>query len=148
MKSAASFAQAEADYRRALELQPGNPLPLALLGTLLRGQLPDLDLAALEQGLSDESVRTETRARLAFALGHVLDARGEYARAAKWIREANALTLESRRGQNDFVPPTTSVSSTTSSSTSTRHFSPERAEWARNHAGRSSSSACRDRGRR
>ena len=34
----------------------------------------------------------------------MLDARGDYTRASKWIREANALTLESRRGQNDFVP--------------------------------------------
>ena len=98
------LAQAEADYRRGLELQPSNPLPLALLGTLLRGQLPDVDLAALEQRLSGESVSPDIRARLAFALGQVLDARGDYTRASKWIREANALTLESRRGQNDFVP--------------------------------------------
>jgi tetratricopeptide (TPR) repeat protein len=98
------LAQAEADYRQALKVQPGNPLPLAMLGTLLRGRLPDPDLAALEQRIAAEPLAPEVRARLAFSLGHVLDARGDYARAAGYIREANALTLEARRGQNDFVP--------------------------------------------
>jgi tetratricopeptide (TPR) repeat protein len=98
------LAQAEADYRRALELQGGNPLPLALLGSLLRSGLPAEDLAALERHATDYSGSLEVRTRLAFALGHVLDARGDYARAAACIRQANALTLESRRGQNSFTP--------------------------------------------
>jgi tetratricopeptide (TPR) repeat protein len=98
------LSQAEADYRNALRLQPGNSLPLALLGSLLRGELPAEELAALEERMAAESASPEVRARLAFALGHVHDARGDYARAAGCIREANALTLEARRGQNDFVP--------------------------------------------
>ena len=95
---------AEAAYRRAFALEPRSPLALARLGTLLRGRLPASDQALLEERLADNSVSPEVRARLAFALAHVLDARGEYARAANWMREANALTLETRRGQNDFVP--------------------------------------------
>ena len=98
------LAQAEADYRQARKLQPGNLLSLALLGTLLRGRLPEQDLAAIEAGLAPEAAIPETRARLAFALGHALDERGEYPRAAKAFRDANALSLFCRRGQNAFVP--------------------------------------------
>ena len=98
------LAQAEADYRHAMWLHEGNPLAIALLGSLLRGRLPEKDLAALERRAADHSGSIEVRTRLAFALGHVLDARGEYARAAACIRTANALTLESRRGQNAFTP--------------------------------------------
>jgi tetratricopeptide (TPR) repeat protein len=95
---------AEAAYRRAFALEPRSPLALARLGILLRGRLPASDQALLEERLADNSASPEIRARLAFALAHVLDARGEYAAAAGWMREANALTLETRRGQNDFVP--------------------------------------------
>ena len=98
------LAQAEADYRHAMRLHAGNPLPIALLGSLLRGRLPEKDLAVLERRAADHSGSLEVRTRLAFALGHVLDARGEYARAAACIRQANALTLEMRRGQNDLTP--------------------------------------------
>ena len=98
------LAEAEATYRRAIELEPRSPAALARLGTLLRGQLPQADLALLEQKMADLSVKPEIRARLAFALSHVLDARGEFSRAASWMREANALTFETRLGQNDFVP--------------------------------------------
>ena len=38
--------------------------------------------------------RPRPRARLLFGLAHVLDARGDYARAADCLRQANALTLE------------------------------------------------------
>ena len=51
------LAQAEADYRHAMRLHEGNPLPLALLGTLLRGRLPEKDLAALERLAADHSVQ-------------------------------------------------------------------------------------------
>ena len=98
------LAQAEADYRHAMFLHEGNPLAISLLGSLLRGRLPEKDLAALERRAADQSGSIDVRTRLAFALGHVLDARGEYARAAACIRQANALTLESRRGQNEFTP--------------------------------------------
>jgi tetratricopeptide (TPR) repeat protein len=95
---------AEAAYRRAYALEPRAPLALARLGNLLSGRLPASDQALLEERLADNSVTPELRARLAFALAHVLDARGDYAGAARWMQEANALTLETRRGHNDFVP--------------------------------------------
>jgi len=98
------LAAAEAAYRLALRLQPSFSLALARLGTLLRGKLPAADLAALEVRLAEPNLGAEPRGRLLFALAHVLDARGQYARAAGCLREANAVTLESRRGRNNFVP--------------------------------------------
>jgi tetratricopeptide (TPR) repeat protein len=95
---------AEAAYRRAFALEPRSPLALARLGNLLGGRLPASDQALLEERLADSSVTPEMRARLAFALAHVLDARGGYPAAARWLQEANALTIETRLGLNDFVP--------------------------------------------
>src|SRR5262249_3789526 len=45
--------EAEADFREALRLEPGYALPHARLATLLRGKLPEADLAALEDCLAD-----------------------------------------------------------------------------------------------
>ncbi len=98
------MAQAEAAYRLALRLEPGFLLPLARLATLLGARLPSADLAKLEQAAADPKLGAEPRGRLLFALGNVLDAHGEYARAAPAFRDANALTLESRRGRFDYVP--------------------------------------------
>ena len=44
---------AEAAFRTALRVQPSFPVPHARLATLLRGKLPDEDLAALEERLAD-----------------------------------------------------------------------------------------------
>ena len=98
------LGEAEAAYRHAQALDPRAPSALARLGTLLRGSLPAPDLALLEEKATDLSIAAEIRARLAFAMAHVLDARGQCQRAASWMSQANALTLETRRGQNDFVP--------------------------------------------
>ena len=46
-----------------------------------------------------------TRPRLLFAIAHVLDARHDYARAAYCLREANALTLETRRAEGVIYEP-------------------------------------------
>ena len=79
--------------------------PHARLATLLRGQLSEGDRAALEQRLADPKLGEGPRARLLFGLAHVLDARGDYARAADCLGEANALTLEqARRKKRDYVP--------------------------------------------
>jgi len=98
------LAAAESAYRLGLRLEPSFSLPLARLATLLRDKLPSPDLAALEARLAEPNLGAEPRGRLLFALAHVLDARGQYGRAAACLREANAVTLESRRGRNDFVP--------------------------------------------
>src|SRR5207253_1379034 len=44
------------------------------------------------------------RARMLFGLAHVLDAQGDYARAADCLRVANALTLEMQRGAHHYAP--------------------------------------------
>lgn len=98
------LAEAEAAYRSALRLQPSFALPHARLGTLLRGRLDDKDLTALEARLTDPELKAEARGRLLFGLAHVLDARGEYVRAAATLREANALALESRTGRRAYNP--------------------------------------------
>ena len=99
------LAEAEAAFREALRLQPQYAVPHARLATLLRGKLPDADLAALEQRLADAELGEGPRARLLFALAHVLDARGDYARAADCLRQANALTLEHARASEARVCP-------------------------------------------
>ena len=95
---------AEAAFRTALQLQPLFPVPHARLATLLRGKLPDEDLAALEQRLTDANLPQAPRARLLFGLAHVLDHRGEHARAAECLREANAISKELAKGNREYVP--------------------------------------------
>jgi tetratricopeptide (TPR) repeat protein len=96
--------KAEAQFRAALERQPNLPIPHARLATLLRGKLPDGDLAALEARLADEDMAPAPRARLLFGLAHVLDGRSEYARAAECLTRANAMTLELARGRHEYSP--------------------------------------------
>jgi tetratricopeptide (TPR) repeat protein len=96
--------EAEAAFREALRLQPGYALPHARLATLLRGKLPEADLAALEDRLTDPQLGPGVRARLLFGLAHVLDARGDFAGAADCLRQANALTRELARGRRDYFP--------------------------------------------
>ncbi len=91
------LAEAEADYRAARLMQADFPMPLARLGTLLRGKLADDDLAAIEERLKDENLAEHPRGRLLFALAHVLDAKTDYARAAECLVMANAIALKSRR---------------------------------------------------
>src|SRR5262249_33418243 len=69
----------------------------ARLATLLRGKLPDADLAALEGRLADPKMADGPRARLLFGLAHVLDGRGDFARAAECMQRANALAAEINR---------------------------------------------------
>jgi tetratricopeptide (TPR) repeat protein len=99
-----ALPEAEAAFRTALQLQPAFALPHARLATLLRHELPDVDLAALEERLADGTLGQGPRARLLFGLAHALDGRGEYPRAAACLQEANALALELARGHKDYEP--------------------------------------------
>ena len=75
----------------------------ARLATLLRGKLPDADFAALEQRLAE--VSGEPRGNLLFALAQIFDGRGDHARAADCLREANALALEhAKKRHRDYDP--------------------------------------------
>jgi tetratricopeptide (TPR) repeat protein len=98
------LAEAEARFRSAVRAQPTYALPHARLATLLRGKLPDADRVALEERLADRELAPGFRARLLFGLAHVLDARGEFTRAADCLRQANALARELARGRRAYVP--------------------------------------------
>jgi tetratricopeptide (TPR) repeat protein len=99
------MAGAEAAYRQAIRLDPKYAQAHSRLATLLRGKLPDADLAAIDERLADPRTADNPRARLLFALAHVLDARGDPARAAECLRQANALTLEvDRRVTRGYDP--------------------------------------------
>lgn len=99
------LAEAETAFRTALRMQPAFALPHARLATLLRGKLPAADQAALEERLADANLEDGPRARLLFGLAQVLDARGDYFRAAELLRQANALTLElARRQKREYAP--------------------------------------------
>ena len=63
------LAGAEEAFRTALRVQPSYALPHARLATLLRGQLPDQDLAAVEERLTDPTARRRTARPAAFRLG-------------------------------------------------------------------------------
>jgi len=95
---------AESAYRLAIQLQPQFTLPYARLGSLLRDKLPDRDLAEIEKWLADPAQGPEPRGRLLFAMAQVLDARGQYDRAARFLREANELTVEARKGRRNYLP--------------------------------------------
>ena len=97
------MSAAEEAFRTALKLQPSFALPHARLATLLRGKLPDEDLAALEARLADEKLEPGVRGRLLFALAHALDGRGDYARAAECLREANELSVVSNEKRRDYA---------------------------------------------
>ena len=58
----------------------------------------------LKSALTDPNLVRGPRGRLLFALAHVLDVRGEYAKAAECAREANALILELNRGRREYSP--------------------------------------------
>jgi tetratricopeptide (TPR) repeat protein len=99
------LGEAEAAFRAALRLQPAYTLPHARLATLLRGRLPDADRTALEERLADPQVRGEARSHLLFGLAQVLDAGGDYPRAADCLREGNALALDqAKRRRRDYDP--------------------------------------------
>jgi tetratricopeptide (TPR) repeat protein len=99
------FTEAEKCFRESLRLQPRYAAALARLATLLRGKVLDADLAAVVGRLADETLPDGPRANLLFGLAQVHDARGDYARAADCLHQANALTLaEAARRHRVYIP--------------------------------------------
>ena len=96
---------AESHLREAIRLQTRFPAAYGRLATLLRGKCTHDDLQAIEWLLSDPGLGPHPRARLSFALAHVLDARREFSRAASCLSEANSLTLETRRAEGLIYKP-------------------------------------------
>jgi tetratricopeptide (TPR) repeat protein len=96
---------AEACYREAQAHHPKAPQVLAHLATLLRGRLPESDVQAIATLLDDPDVSDGDRMGLLFGLAQVADARQEYARAAVYLEQANALALEENRKRNRRYDP-------------------------------------------
>jgi tetratricopeptide (TPR) repeat protein len=85
--------QAIAMLREALRRDPRHAGALARLATRLRNTLPEADEAAIERLLADSSLPPDQRWPLLFGLAQVLDARGEFDRAAGNALQANVLQL-------------------------------------------------------
>ncbi len=80
-----------ATLREALRLDPRHTGALARLATRLRDTLPEAEQTAIERLLAEPGLSPDQREPLLFGLAHVLDARGEFDRAAGFARQANAL---------------------------------------------------------
>jgi tetratricopeptide (TPR) repeat protein len=85
------LAKGEDSFRTAIRIQPDYALAYGGLAFLLRKKTPEEDIAHLEHFLNDSSLDDYTRHYLLFGLGHALDGRGDYARAAECATEANRL---------------------------------------------------------
>jgi tetratricopeptide (TPR) repeat protein len=85
------FRYAESCFRAALSYDTGFAPAHYSLAKLLRGKLPDDELAAQRRLLADNSLPDKQRMLLHFGLAQVLDARGEYAAVAKHLQEAHAV---------------------------------------------------------
>lgn len=96
---------AEAGYRAALRLDPDLPAAHAQLATLLRGKLPEDDLAALRRALDCPHLPRRPRLALHFGLAHALDGRGEYDAAAEHMQAGNALCRELWQKQGQCYDP-------------------------------------------
>jgi tetratricopeptide (TPR) repeat protein len=78
-------------FREAVRHDPEHAEAYSLLANLLGERLPESDLAAMERVVLGPHLDDYKRSALHFGLGHVYDARGDYARAAEHLRLANAL---------------------------------------------------------
>jgi Flp pilus assembly protein TadD len=96
--------EAERHFREALRFDPNHAAAHSQLATLRCGRLPDDDLTTMER-LVASGAKPDARAGLLFGLAHVYDGRGEYPRAARCLREANALALEAARKRGKAYEP-------------------------------------------
>jgi tetratricopeptide (TPR) repeat protein len=88
-------------FREAVRHDPGHAEAFALLSSLLGRKISDDELATMRRLVTSPALDDYKRSALYFAIGNVLDARGEYAAAAEQLRQANALGLAdwTRRGR-------------------------------------------------
>jgi tetratricopeptide (TPR) repeat protein len=87
------FAEAERYFREALQHDGRQAGAWSLLAALLRGKLPEEDLAAMQRLLADPGLSDAKHTLLHFGPGQVFDARKEFAKAAEHLHQANALRL-------------------------------------------------------
>jgi tetratricopeptide (TPR) repeat protein len=99
------FEAAERHLREALRLDPDFAGARSQLATLLRGKLPEPDLAALERLSVNPDLTASKRSALHFGLALVLDARGAYDAAALQLEQANAQRPAEWRAQGKGYNP-------------------------------------------
>ncbi len=75
------------------------------LAELLRGKLPQADLAAQRRLLEDSRPNDGDRSLLHFGMAQVLDALGDYAQAAEHLARGNALQLSEWRRHGEQYDP-------------------------------------------
>jgi tetratricopeptide (TPR) repeat protein len=87
--------EAQQAYRRALEIAPGDSLALSRLAGVTDAELPEGDelIASIRAGMPGQSAAGQ--ADLGFALGRLLDARGDYDEAFAAYERANSASRES-----------------------------------------------------
>jgi tetratricopeptide (TPR) repeat protein len=85
------FDAAQLCLREALRHDPNHAGAYAQIATMLRGKLPEADLAAMRQLLADPQLSQGKRSALHFGLAQVLDAQGVFGEAAEHLSHANAL---------------------------------------------------------
>ncbi len=100
-----NFAAAETCFRAALPDDNSRSPALARLAMLLRGGLPDADLALIEERLAVSPASDPARVNLLFGLAGVRDARGSYSPAAECAREANQLARAQLERRNRSYQP-------------------------------------------
>ena len=96
------FEAAQRCFREALRHGSDHADIYGQLATLLGGKLPEPDLATIRRLVAEPTLSDEKRLALHFGIAHVLDAQGDYDRAAEHLRQANALCLAGwrKRGQS------------------------------------------------
>ncbi|MFN4259868.1 MAG: tetratricopeptide repeat protein [Gemmataceae bacterium] len=81
--------EAEQCFRAALGHDPKHAGAYGCLATMLRDQLPEADVAMMEQLLSEDRLADGQRSALHHGLAQVRDAQGQYTSAAEHIRQGN-----------------------------------------------------------
>jgi tetratricopeptide (TPR) repeat protein len=106
LEESGDLSGAETSFRAALQNDRRFAAAHKKLADLLRGKLPQQDMAAQRQLLDDTRLTDAQRLLLHFGLAQVLDARGEYAEAAQHLERANALQLSDwqARGRKYNLP--------------------------------------------
>lgn len=98
------FSDAESAYRAAIRLDPRCGLAHARLALLLGDRLADADTDAITTLLDDPTLPPGPRTRMLYAISQIADRRGEYRRAAEYLKEANALQYSQWPQYNKFQP--------------------------------------------
>jgi tetratricopeptide (TPR) repeat protein len=92
-------------FRTALQYNPRFAFAHYKLAELLGGKLPAEELSAARRLLEDPALADAPRLLLHFGLAQILDARGQYAEAARHLDRANALEQSERRKQGREYDP-------------------------------------------